>query len=125
MSLIKEEQQKQLKDLFKKLDNNVKLVFFTQEMECPFCSQARELIQDVSSLSDGKITLEELRVTVETMRKLVGAIEAEKPELAAKLSAEISVYEEALTNSYLLDLRSVELTANELLAAIDEINKSR
>ena len=58
MSLIKEQQQKQLKDLFKKLDGNVKLVFFTQEMECPFCSQARELIQDVSSLSDGKIILE-------------------------------------------------------------------
>ena len=33
-------------------------MFFTQEMECPFCSQARELIQDVSSLSDGKIILE-------------------------------------------------------------------
>jgi len=58
MSLIKEEQQKQIKDLFKKLEGNVKLVFFTQEMECPFCSQARELIQDVTSLSDGKITLE-------------------------------------------------------------------
>ena len=58
MSLIKEEQQKQLKGLFKNLDSNVKLVFFTQEMECPFCSQARELIQDVSSLSDGKVTLE-------------------------------------------------------------------
>jgi propanediol dehydratase small subunit len=75
--------------------------------------------------SDGKITLEELRVTVETMRKLVGAIEAEKPELAAKLSAEISVYEEALTNPILLDIRSMQLTANELLIAIDEINKSR
>jgi propanediol dehydratase small subunit len=75
--------------------------------------------------SDGKITLEELRVTVETMRKLVGAIEAEKPELAKKLSAEISVYEEGLTNPILLDMRSLHLTANELLTAINEINLSR
>jgi glutaredoxin-like protein len=58
MSLIKEQQQKQLKDIFKKLENKVKLVYFTQEMECPFCKEARELLQDVSSLSDGKITLE-------------------------------------------------------------------
>jgi hypothetical protein len=75
---------------------------------------------------DGMFTPEELRATVETMRKLVGAIEAEKPELAAKLRAEISVYEEALTNPLLLlDMRSLSLTANELLIAIDEINKSR
>jgi glutaredoxin-like protein len=58
MSLIKEQQQKQLKDIFKKLENKIKLVYFTQEMECPFCKEARELLQDVSSLSDGKITLE-------------------------------------------------------------------
>jgi len=58
MSLIKEPQQKQLKEIFNKLEGNVKLVFFTQEMECSFCSQTRELMQDITSLSDGKITLE-------------------------------------------------------------------
>lgn len=58
MSLIKEKQQKQLKEIFQKLGNKVKLIYFTQEMECPFCKEARELLQDLSSLSDGKITLE-------------------------------------------------------------------
>lgn len=58
MSLIKKEQQKQLKEIFKKLENNVKLIFFTQEMECPFCKDTRELLQDLSSLSDKKISLE-------------------------------------------------------------------
>lgn len=58
MSLIKKEQQKQLKEIFKKLENNVKLILFTQEMECPFCKDTRELLQDLSSLSDGKISLE-------------------------------------------------------------------
>ena len=58
MGLIKDEQQKQLKELFKKLKNNVKLVYFTQEMECPFCKEARELLEDISSLSDGKVSLD-------------------------------------------------------------------
>jgi len=74
--------------------------------------------------ADGMFTPEELRATVETMRKLVGAIAADKPELAAKLSVEISVYE-GLTNPMLLDMRSLSLTANELLTAINEINLSR
>jgi glutaredoxin-like protein len=58
MGLIKEAQQKQLKDIFDKLEGNVKLVYFTQEMECPFCKETRELLQDVSSLSSNKIALE-------------------------------------------------------------------
>jgi glutaredoxin-like protein len=58
MGLIKEAQQKQLKDIFDKLEGNVKLVYFTQEMECPFCKETRELLQDVSSLSSNKISLE-------------------------------------------------------------------
>ena len=77
------------------------------------------------SNGDGLFTPEELRLTVETMRKLVGAIAAEKPELAEKLSVEISVYEEALKNPMLLDMRSLSLTANELLTAINEINLGR
>lgn len=58
MGLIKEAQQKQLKDIFKKLDGNVKLVYFTQEIECPFCIQARELLEEVASLSNNKISIE-------------------------------------------------------------------
>ena len=58
MGLIKEAQQKQLKDIFDKLEGNVKLVYFTQEMECPFCKETRELLQDISSLSSNKISLE-------------------------------------------------------------------
>ena len=58
MGLIKEAQQKQLKDIFDKLESNVKLVYFTQEMECPFCKETRELLQDISSLSSNKISLE-------------------------------------------------------------------
>lgn len=58
MSLIKKEQQKQLKEIFDKLENNVKLIFFTQEMECQYCAQTRQLISDVADLSNSKISVE-------------------------------------------------------------------
>lgn len=57
MSLIKEPQQKQLEEAFKELDGNVKLVVFTQEMECQYCEQNRLLMQDIADLSD-KIAVE-------------------------------------------------------------------
>jgi glutaredoxin-like protein len=41
----------------KELVGKVRLVFFSQEMECQFCAQTRELMQQVASWSD-KITLE-------------------------------------------------------------------
>jgi len=58
MGLIKEPQQKQLKDIFKKFNESVKLIYFTQEIECPFCQQTRELIEEVVSLSNKKLSLE-------------------------------------------------------------------
>ena len=50
------------KDLFKKdfqekLDNPVKILMFTQEVECRFCSDTRELVQELATLND-KITIE-------------------------------------------------------------------
>ena len=57
MGLIKEEQEEQLREKFEKLSEDVKLIVFTQEMECQFCEQTRELMEDIAALSD-KITLE-------------------------------------------------------------------
>ena len=50
------------KDLFKKdfkekLENPVKILMFTQEVECRFCSDTRELVQELATLND-KITIE-------------------------------------------------------------------
>lgn len=51
---------KQLKtDLSERLANPVKLVVFTQELECDYCREARELAQDLASLND-KIKVEVL-----------------------------------------------------------------
>ncbi|HIE03845.1 MAG TPA: glutaredoxin, partial [Candidatus Latescibacteria bacterium] len=47
------EVQKRLEDL----KGQVRLVMFTQELECQYCRETRELLEDVASLSD-KISLE-------------------------------------------------------------------
>ena len=58
MSLIPDDKKELLKNDFKeKLVDPVKIVMFTQEIECRFCSDTRELAQELATLSD-KITTE-------------------------------------------------------------------
>jgi glutaredoxin-like protein len=58
MSEIPEALQKTVLKRFEKdLVGNVKLILFTQKMECHFCKEARELLETVANWSD-KITLE-------------------------------------------------------------------
>jgi glutaredoxin-like protein len=57
MGLIKESQRKQLEEKFRDLDGNVKLIVFTQEMECQYCRETRQLMEDIAALSN-KIDLE-------------------------------------------------------------------
>ena len=59
MSLIVEEHKAHLKEqLAKSLDGPVRLVLFTQENECQFCSETRELMLEVVSLAPDKISVE-------------------------------------------------------------------
>jgi glutaredoxin-like protein len=58
MSLIPDDKKELLKNDFKeKLVDPVKIVMFTQEIECRFCSDTRQLVQDLATLND-KITTE-------------------------------------------------------------------
>jgi len=51
--LIPSSDKAQLQELFKeKLLNEVKLIVFTQETECRFCQETRQLVDELSSLSD-------------------------------------------------------------------------
>ena len=58
MSLIPDDKKELLKNDFKeKLVDPVKMVMFTQELECQFCSDTRQLVQDLATLND-KLTAE-------------------------------------------------------------------
>jgi len=52
MALLKEKDVKKLKELFAKLENSVTLKMFTQENECHYCEHTRELVEEVTALSD-------------------------------------------------------------------------
>ncbi len=61
MSIIPNDIQEQVREVFKDLENPVKMMVFTQgeggALECDYCQETRELVEDVGSLSD-KITVE-------------------------------------------------------------------
>jgi len=58
MGLIPEEQRQRLKEEFERsLKDDVKILVFAQENECPFCKQTRELVEEVASVSN-KIKVE-------------------------------------------------------------------
>jgi len=58
VSIIPEEHKQHIKEeLEKNLQGPVRLIVFTQEMECQFCKQTRELVEEVATLSD-KIAVE-------------------------------------------------------------------
>jgi glutaredoxin-like protein len=58
MSLIPDDKKELLKNDFKeKLVDPVKIVMFTQELECQFCSDTRQLVQDLATLNE-KLTAE-------------------------------------------------------------------
>ena len=58
MGMIPDDKKELLKsDFNEKLDNPVKIVMFTQEIECGSCNSTREIIQEIATLN-GKISVE-------------------------------------------------------------------
>jgi len=57
MALIGEKDRKLIEDRFKTLVHPVKIINFTQEFECDYCRETRQLLEEVSSISD-KISFE-------------------------------------------------------------------
>ncbi len=51
MALLKDEVQNEARERFKKLTGQVRLVNFTQKIECHYCEETRRLIEEVASLS--------------------------------------------------------------------------
>lgn len=52
MSLLKEEDRQHLIEEFKALQDPVKLLMFTQELECQYCRETRMIAEEVTDLSD-------------------------------------------------------------------------
>ncbi len=60
MSLVPDDKKEQInKELKERMEGSVRIVMFTQEVECRFCSDTRKLVQEVASLSE-KLTVEVL-----------------------------------------------------------------
>ncbi len=57
MALFDEKVRKQLTEVLSQMKDEVKIVFFSQEIECITCRDARSFVEEISSLN-GKIKLE-------------------------------------------------------------------
>lgn len=57
MALLNDQIRDQVRNEFNGLTGDVKLVLFTQKMECQYCSETRELAEELAALTD-KISIE-------------------------------------------------------------------
>lgn len=57
MTLLNDETRTQIKEMFQDLQKPVKMVVFTQEFECHFCAETRQIAAELADLSD-LVTLE-------------------------------------------------------------------
>jgi len=57
MAFITERDRKGIQDRLKALDNPVRLINFTQELECQFCRETRQLATELAELSE-KLTVD-------------------------------------------------------------------
>ena len=57
MSLLRDEDRRQIRKEFEALTAPVKLIVFTQEHECQYCAETRQIAEEVATLSD-RIELE-------------------------------------------------------------------
>ena len=57
MTFIQDKDRTVIKTRFEELEHPVKLINFTQELECMYCTETRQLMEEVAGLSD-KISLE-------------------------------------------------------------------
>lgn len=52
MALLSERDQNYLRDAFGKLPRRVRLLMFTQEHECQYCKETRQIVEELAGLSD-------------------------------------------------------------------------
>ena len=73
MPILKEREREQVQKQFEGLANPVKLVMFTQKIECEYCEETRMMVEEVAALSD--------KVAAETYNFITDKEVAEKYEV--------------------------------------------
>jgi len=59
MELISDEDKKFIKEKFEnEMENEVRIIYFTEHFKCRYCAETREILKITSDLADGKISLE-------------------------------------------------------------------
>jgi glutaredoxin-like protein len=51
MTFLNDKEKKEIKEKFKSLENKVQLIHFTQELDCQYCTETLNLLEELSSLS--------------------------------------------------------------------------
>ena len=64
MPLLSPTDQDRLRETFTELTRSVKLLFFTQTLDCDTCLQTRQILDELPPLSD-KISIEELNIILD------------------------------------------------------------
>ena len=67
MALISPSDQERLRESFAKLERPVRLLFFTQTLDCETCPQTRQILDELPPLSD-RITIEEMNFVLDADR---------------------------------------------------------
>ncbi|PYR25473.1 MAG: hypothetical protein DMF98_12120 [Acidobacteria bacterium] len=67
MALLSTADQQKLRDAFNEMTSSVRLLFFTQALECETCPQTKQILDELPPLSD-KITIEEVNFVLERDR---------------------------------------------------------
>lgn len=52
MTFIREKDKQYIQEVFSNLKDDVRLIFFSQELECHYCRETRQILQEVAELSD-------------------------------------------------------------------------
>ncbi len=58
MPFIVGEDAQKVKEILSKLPRKVKIIYFTQELECQYCRETHQLMKELHELSEGNIHLE-------------------------------------------------------------------
>ena len=64
MSLLSPADQEKLRESFDEMTRNVRVLFFTQTLDCEPCAQTRQILDELPALSD-RIAIEEVNFVLE------------------------------------------------------------